>query len=73
MEAKNVRPIKRPMGIFKGEEEILAFADDYYTHACWVANSILKRVGDGAFYLCIVLEILWKIKLIQKHMAEKKS
>ena len=43
------------MGIFEGEEEVLAFADNYYNPACWVANSILKRVGGSAFYLYVVL------------------
>ena len=43
------------MGIFEGEEEVLAFTCNNYYLACWVANSILKRVGGSAFYLYVVL------------------
>ena len=33
----------------------MAFTCNNYYPACWVANSILKRVGGGAFYLYVVL------------------
>lgn len=43
------------MGIFEGEKEVLAFADDYYSPACGVANNLLERLGSSSIYIHVIL------------------
>ncbi|MCR4319082.1 MAG: SxtJ family membrane protein [Candidatus Brocadiaceae bacterium] len=59
------------MGFFEGEEEVLAFTCNNYYLACWVANSILKWVGGGAFYLYVVLGDAMENKTTKIHGKEK--
>jgi len=54
------------MGFFKGQEEMVAIADNYNLIARWRADHNLTELGIIAFYLCSVLMLGLVLRVLNK-------